>query len=109
MTAQMDPDRSQDLEEAAAHHARITLTGHGQGGIQLDGQPVKGVRSVKFGAAVGDPNVLILELQVRSAEIDGEMVTVVSDDVAASLRALGWTAPDHQPNPGGQEVPDAAA
>ena len=90
------------------HHARINLTGHGRGEVHLDDQPITGIRSIKLGAAVGDPNVLILELLVRSAEINGEMVTVVPDGVAASLRALGWTAPEQQPDPDGQEVPGAA-
>lgn len=105
----MDPDVRQGSEEVPVHHARITLTGHGKGEIHLDGQPIAGVRSIKLGAAYGEPNVLILELLLRSAEIDGEMATVIPDDVAASLRALGWTAPEHQPGPDGQEVPDAPA
>lgn len=105
----MDPDLRQGSEEVAVHHARITLTGHGKGEIHLDDQPIAGVRSIKLGSTVGEPNVLILELLVRSAEIDGEMVTVIPDDVAASLHALGWTAPEHQPGPDGQEVPGAAA
>ncbi|MFI6443814.1 hypothetical protein [Kitasatospora sp. NPDC050543] len=71
--------------------------------VTVDGRSLTGVRRATFVAEVGCVPTLTVDLVLREAEVDGEVLLTVPQATAAALVALGWTPPP------GQEVPDAAA
>lgn len=87
-----------------ARDVRIELGIDGSGTITVDGQPLKGVRSVSVDGEVGCRPVVRIELLVHDV---GTVVqpdaVLVPECTAASLVALGWTPPS------GQEVGHAPA
>lgn len=87
-------------------HVSIKLTGPGRADIALDGQPLTGVRGFRFGATVDEMGLVILDLNVPTGEIDGEMVAVIPEGTAETLLALGWTPPAEQAY-GGTDRPKA--
>lgn len=87
--------------------ARIELNGFGMGSIEVDGVPLKGVRSLSLDSTVGDRPVLRLELAVHDVSSVAETCIHIPDHTAATLVALGWTPPPGQPVD--EEAPDAAA
>ncbi|MER8233481.1 hypothetical protein [Streptomyces sp. NPDC094049] len=87
-------------------NARIELSAAGMGSVEVDGVPLKGVRSLSLDAAAGERPELLLELVVHDISTVAETHIVIPEDTAATLIALGWTPPPGQPV---EEVPDAAA
>ena len=75
-------------------HVRLTTDGNGNGRLVIDGHDVS--ESVLQGgvsltmAAYGLPT-LHVEVAVRALAFDGEARVVIDDDMAALLRAAGWT------------------
>ncbi|HEY8985661.1 MAG TPA: hypothetical protein VIU15_39585 [Streptomyces sp.] len=83
--------------------AKLSLTGHGAGTIEIDGQPLRGVRSLTLTSEAGARPTLTLDLLVHDVSTFAEAVVLIDDDTAATLVALGWTPPPEQ------EVPTDAA
>lgn len=81
----------------------IHLDGTGSGTIEVNGQPLRGVRSLTLNSEAGQRPEITLELLLHDISTVAEARVLVTDDVAATLVALGWTPPPEQ------EVPDAAA
>ena len=50
---------------------RVVMTAHGRGEVFVDGQKIKGVKSLSFSAAVDSPNLLNLTIGAEQVEIDG--------------------------------------
>ena len=88
------------------HHVSVNITGLGQGEITLDGQRLRRVQGVTFGARVDEMALIILEVAVPTATVEGEMVAVLPEGTAETLLALGWTPPDEQ-TLGGSDRPKA--
>lgn len=78
-------------------HVSIAVTGPGQADISLDGTPIQGVRGVTFGASVDEFALVVLDVNVPTATVDGEMIAVLPEGTAETLIALGWTPPAEQP------------
>ncbi|MFE0651349.1 hypothetical protein ACFVZH_22450 [Streptomyces sp. NPDC059534] len=87
-------------------NARIELNAIGDGQIQVDGVPLRGVRALSLDASLGERPVLRLELAVHDISTLAETAIHIPDDTAATLVALGWTPPPGQPV---EEVPDVPA
>ncbi|MFI9339977.1 hypothetical protein ACIG0D_01675 [Streptomyces sp. NPDC052773] len=84
----------------------ISVTGPGRGEVILDGERVEGVRGITFGARVDEMALVVLDVLVPTAQIDGEMIVTVPERTAETLIALGWTPPAEQPY-GGSDRPKA--
>jgi len=78
-------------------HVSIAVTGPGQADISLDGTPLRGVRGVTFGATVDEFALVVLDVNVQTATIEGEMVATLPEGTAETLIAMGWTPPAEQP------------
>ncbi|MDX3637688.1 hypothetical protein PV728_47460 [Streptomyces europaeiscabiei] len=76
--------------------AKISLTEVGSGVIEVDGQRIRGVRSLKLESEAGDRPVLTLELVVHDVSTMAEALVLIDDQTAATLVALGWTPPPEQ-------------
>lgn len=83
--------------------AKLNLTGDGSGTIEVDGQPLHGVRSLTLTSEAGYEPTLTLELRLYDVSTMAEAAILVPDDVAETLVKLGWTPPPEQ------EVPTDAA
>lgn len=88
-------------------NARIELDAAGDGTIEVDGVPLRGVRALSLDAGLGERPVLRLELAVHDISTLAEARIYIPDDTVAALVALGWTPPPGQPVD--EEVPDATA
>jgi hypothetical protein len=75
---------------------RINITGPGQGTVALDGQEIAGVQGITFGARLDELALVVLDLRMLTATVDGEMIAVLPEGTAETLIALGWTPPDEQ-------------
>lgn len=84
------------------HGVKITVGAVGTGSIELDGQPLRGVRSFVLRGGVGERPELELDVAVHDVSTFAETIVLVPSDTAATLVALGWTPPPEQ------EVDDAA-
>jgi hypothetical protein len=78
-------------------HVSIDITGPGQGKVALDGQNISGVQGITFGARRDELALVVLDLRVVTATVEGEMIAVLPDSTAETLIALGWTPPAEQP------------
>ncbi|GAQ52072.1 hypothetical protein [Streptomyces acidiscabies] len=76
--------------------AKLSLTGHGSGTIKVDGQPIRGVRSLALTSDAGALPTLTLELLLHDVSTMAETIVLIDDDTAATLVALGWTPPPEQ-------------
>jgi hypothetical protein len=78
----------------ARHALRLTLDGAGQGTVELDGEPLRGVRGVTLSADVHHLPVLTVDVGLREVELmSGDTEVLVSEAAAESLLRLGWTPP----------------
>ncbi|MFB7278061.1 hypothetical protein ACFCZV_13215 [Streptomyces hydrogenans] len=77
-------------------NARIDLNAIGMGSIEVDGVPLKGIRSLSLDATVDERPVLRLELAVHDISTVAETLIHIPGDTAATLVALGWTPPPGQ-------------
>lgn len=66
-------------------NVKVIMTGHGRGRVIIDGQEVKGVKSVRFHAGLNEVNTLELSLAVSVIEIEGK--AEVSIDADAEILA----------------------
>ncbi|MDX3019870.1 hypothetical protein [Streptomyces acidiscabies] len=76
--------------------AKLSLTGHGSGTIEVDGQPIRGVHSLTLTSDAGESPTLTLELLLHDVSTMAETIVLIDDDTAATLVALGWTPPPEQ-------------
>lgn len=83
--------------------AKIHLDGAGFGTIELDGQKLRGVRSLRLDSEAGSRPQLTLELLLHDVSTMAETLILIDRNTAATLVALGWTPPPEQ------EVPTDAA
>lgn len=81
------------------HNAKINLAGSGSGTIEVDGQPLRGVRSLTLTSEAGCRPTLTLELLLHDVSTMAEALVLIDDDTAATLVALGWTPPPEQEVP----------
>ncbi|MGW3847175.1 hypothetical protein [Streptomyces fagopyri] len=84
----------------------INITGPGRGTVALDGQEIAGVQGITFGARLDELALVVLDVRVLTATVEGEMIAVLPDGTAETLIALGWTPPAEQPY-GDSERPKA--
>lgn len=75
---------------------KLDLTSVGSGTIEIDGQQLRGVRGLALTSEAGGESTLTLELLVHDISTFAEALTLIDDDTAATLVALGWTPPDEQ-------------
>lgn len=61
--------------------------------IELDGQPLHGVRGLTIDATAATMPKVTLDLIVHAAEFNGEALVLVPDKTRQTLLALGWTPP----------------
>lgn len=73
-------------------HAKLNLT-PGGGTVEVNGEPLKGVRNVSLTAGVNAFPALTVDLLLHEVEVNGEVLITVPEKTAASLLALGWTPP----------------
>jgi hypothetical protein len=79
----------------AAKHARITLTPGGHGStFEVDGQRLTGIRGFTLQGSVMEMNQLTLDLVIREAEVDGQVLASIPEKTRETLIALGWKPPD---------------
>lgn len=78
----------------SARDVSISLTGYGDGSVQIDGQKIPGVRSLHVASTVGERPRLVLDVLTRETEVDGEMTVTVPDRTKDALTALGWATPE---------------
>lgn len=81
----------------AARKVSIDLApGLTNGHVQIDGDPVRGVRGVTVHADVNSIPTVTLDVIVRAAEFNGEAHVDVPEKTRETLIALGWTPPAEQ-------------
>lgn len=84
----------------AAKKIRLDLPLGMRGGtIEIDDQPVKGVRGITLRAHVDSLPRVTLDVIVKSAEIDGQAYVDVPEETRETLIALGWTPPARAADP----------
>lgn len=70
----------------AVRHARVRLSTSGRGTVELDGQPIPGVRAVTVRTEVGCRPVLVIEVLAREVDLkqddEPEPAKEVSDAAA---------------------------
>ncbi|MFD9444958.1 hypothetical protein [Streptomyces sp. NPDC060001] len=78
------------------HDVKITTRASGCSSIELDGQPLRGVRSFVLRAGAGERPELELEVLVHDISTFAEAIVLVPSDTAETLVALGWKPPPEQ-------------
>lgn len=81
----------------AAKHALLILTPGMLGStIEVDGKQLAGIRGFTLTGQAMEMGKLTLDLVVKEANIDGEVLVSIPDKTKATLIALGWTPPDDE-------------
>ncbi|MFI6814442.1 hypothetical protein ACIBG7_18670 [Nonomuraea sp. NPDC050328] len=81
----------------AAKKIRLDLPPGMRGGtIEIDGQPVRGVRGIKVETDINSLTTVTLDVIVRGLDLDSLAHVDVPEKTRETLIALGWTPPTNE-------------
>lgn len=81
--------------------AKIQLNADGSGTVEVDGQLLRGVQSLRIDGELQCMPQVTLELQLYDVSTVAEAQILVPADTVETLVALGWTPPPEQEVDGG--------